>query len=190
MPASETKLLSARLPGATFGLSVELTRRWLSSLESVADGHPFLEIAQTYAVSLRFGIAEGPAVFRVLLRSAPPVGVSWRMAYTMETSRITIAYLLVEYSSSCFLTLPRNLQPQIFGYAIANFVGQLFQSTTSAKQRHIFDYRRRWCRDGDQQPQQHGEQEPAQRADFQQKRVAGMEVAYDAEGEKEDDHRG
>src|SRR5271157_1770662 len=100
MPASETKLLSARLPGATFGLSVELTRRWLSSLESVADGHPFLEIAQTYAVSLRFGIAEGPAVFRVLLRSAPPVGVSWRMAYTMETSRITIAYLLLEYSSS------------------------------------------------------------------------------------------
>src|SRR5271157_4088666 len=55
---------------------------------------------EPYAVSVRFGIAEGPAVFRVLLRSAPPVGVSWRMAYTMETSRITIAYLLLEYSSS------------------------------------------------------------------------------------------
>src|SRR5271157_1546007 len=55
---------------------------------------------EQYAVSVRFGIAEGPAVFRVLLRSAPPVGVSWRMAYTMETSRTTIACLLVEYSSS------------------------------------------------------------------------------------------
>src|SRR5271157_352291 len=54
---------------------------------------------EQYAVSVRFGIAEGPAVFRVLLRSAPPVGVSWRMAYTMETSRTTIACLLVEYSS-------------------------------------------------------------------------------------------
>src|SRR5271157_4389544 len=55
---------------------------------------------EQYAVSVRFGIAEGPAVFRVLLRSAPPVGVSWRMAYTMETSRTTIACLLVEYSSN------------------------------------------------------------------------------------------
>src|SRR5271157_691012 len=55
---------------------------------------------EQHAVSVRFGIAEGPAVFRVLLRSAPPVGVSWRMAYTMETSRTTIACLLVEYSSS------------------------------------------------------------------------------------------
>ena len=57
MLASETTLLSARLPGATFGLSVELTRRWLSSLESVADGHPFLEIARVFELTLQQLIA-------------------------------------------------------------------------------------------------------------------------------------
>jgi len=36
---------------------VELTRRWLSSLESVADGHPFLEIARVFELTLQQLIA-------------------------------------------------------------------------------------------------------------------------------------
>src|SRR5271157_3957716 len=80
---------------------------------------------EQYAVSVRFGIAEGPAVFRVLLRSAPPVGVSWRMAYTMETSRTTIACLLVEYSSSLLAASPQAGQVGIQANQSARDRGRL-----------------------------------------------------------------
>ena len=49
--------MSVRLPEATFGLSAELARRWLRSLQSVADGHPFLEIAEVFEITLQQLIA-------------------------------------------------------------------------------------------------------------------------------------
>ena len=57
MPASETKLLSVRLPEATFGLSVELARRWLRSWRALPTSQPFLEIAQVFELTLQQLIA-------------------------------------------------------------------------------------------------------------------------------------
>ena len=83
-----------------------------------------------------------------------------------------------------------DFQPQIFRNAVADFVGQLFQADTRAEHRRIFNHQRRGRSHGDQQPQQHGQQKSAQRADLQQERMAGMEVADDAIGEKKDAHGG
>src|ERR1035441_5570693 len=65
---------------------------------------------------------------------------------------------------------------------------KLLQPKAGADQGNILHHQRgRGC-DGDQQPQQHGEQEPAQRADLQQKCVAGFEVTNHAIGEEENEH--
>src|SRR5271157_2080915 len=47
MPASETKLLSVRLPEATLGLSAELARRWLRSWRALRTASRFWKLPRS-----------------------------------------------------------------------------------------------------------------------------------------------
>ena len=82
-----------------------------------------------------------------------------------------------------------NLHSQLFGNAVANLFRQFVQSHARPSHGRIFHHHGRGRGNRHQQPQQHRQQEPAQRTDLQPERMARPVVANYSVSQQEDDHR-